>query len=102
MYEQPEKETESQTELERQYRVWLFDDDIHTAEFVSVILRETFGWTEMRAWQVLLKAEKEGMALCITTDLESAEYFHGLLSLAGLTALVTLAFEDTSPWSEQS
>ena len=69
------QETEVRKRRKKQppYHVILWDDDDHTYGYVIQMLRELFGQTAWRAFQMAREVDKSGKVICLTTTMEHAE-----------------------------
>lgn len=55
------------------YNVLLWDSDDHSYEYVELMLRELFGYTNEECLQIAKTVDTEGKAIVITTTKEHAE-----------------------------
>ncbi len=55
------------------YHVILWDDNDHTYDYVIQMMRELFGFSEERGFQIAEGVDKSGRAVCLTTTREHAE-----------------------------
>lgn len=69
------KKEHSSTKPKRQprYHVILWDDNDHTYEYVSRMMKQLFGHDSTQGQQIAKKVDNEGRAVCLTTTLEHAE-----------------------------
>ena len=70
-----DRDTKTDNRRKRQppYHVILWDDDDHTYAYVIRMLRELFGQSVWRAFQMAREVDKTGKVICLTTTLEHAE-----------------------------
>ena len=71
----PDVATEEETRTRRQppYAVILHNDDSNTMEFVVLVLRKVFGYTEEKCIELMLEAHEKGRAAVWVGALEVAE-----------------------------
>jgi ATP-dependent Clp protease adaptor protein ClpS len=69
----PEEETETRTRRQPPYAVILHNDDSNTMEFVVMVLRKVFGYTEEKCIKLMLEAHNSGRAVVWIGALEVAE-----------------------------
>jgi ATP-dependent Clp protease adaptor protein ClpS len=69
----PEEETETRTRRQPPYAVILHNDDTNTMEFVVMVLRKVFGYTEEKCIKLMLEAHNSGRAVVWIGALEVAE-----------------------------
>ncbi len=55
------------------YHVILWDDPDHTYEYVIAMLKELFGYSVERGFQLAEQVDHHGRAICLTTTKEHAE-----------------------------
>jgi ATP-dependent Clp protease adaptor protein ClpS len=53
--------------------VVLWDDDHHTYRYVITMMRELFGHSVERGFEIACCVDRRGRAVCLTTTLEHAE-----------------------------
>lgn len=74
---EPKKRTEKEKQKERKgiprYNVLLWDDDDHSYEYVMAMLRELFGHTVEKCFQLTKTVDTAGRAVVLTTTKEHAE-----------------------------
>ncbi len=70
--ERQEKERQRPKQQPR-YHVILWDDDDHTYEYVIRMMKELFGHTTERGFQIAEQVDNGGRAICLTTTREHAE-----------------------------
>ena len=68
---QPEQQ--QQTRKQPRYHVLLWDDDDHTYDYVIRMMRQLFGHTLERSYEIACEVDKGGKAVCLTTTKEHAE-----------------------------
>ena len=73
----PTRPTEAEREKRRKpiprYHVLLWDDDDHSYEYVMRMLRELFGHSEEKSFELTKRVDTSGSAVVITTTKEHAE-----------------------------
>lgn len=69
----PERATSPATNRPGPWNVVLLDDQEHTYEYVIRMLRELFGFSVDRAFQLAKKVDDDGRVVCLTTHKEHAE-----------------------------
>ena len=62
-----------QTRPQPRYHVVLWDDDDHTYDYVIRMMRQLFGFSLERAYELACEVDKIGKAVCLTTTKEHAE-----------------------------
>jgi ATP-dependent Clp protease adaptor protein ClpS len=67
----PEKERKPKRQPP--YNVVLWDDDEHTYEYVIRMMKELFGHSSEKGFQIAELVDKAGKAVCLTTTREHAE-----------------------------
>lgn len=55
------------------YHVILWDDNDHSYEYVIRMLKELFGYTPERGFQLATEVDNSGKVICLTTTMEHAE-----------------------------
>ena len=56
------------------YHVVLWDDPIHTFQYVTEMLQKLFHHTDSEALKIAQEVDKRGRAICYTTSKEVAEF----------------------------
>jgi ATP-dependent Clp protease adaptor protein ClpS len=74
----PEKTEPQQQDAKRprrqpRYQVILWDDDDHTYEYVIRMMRQLFGHSLERAYEIACEVDQSGRVTCLTTTREHAE-----------------------------
>lgn len=71
----PEELTENDTRTRRQppYNVILLNDDDHTYDYVIRMLKELFGFSDEKGFQLAKEVDSHGRVIVCTTSLERAE-----------------------------
>ena len=64
---------EKQRRKQPKYNVILWNDDDHTYGYVVRMLRELFGFSQEKGYQLAVDVDTKGRAICLTTTLEHAE-----------------------------
>ncbi len=70
------------------YKVLLHNDDTNSMEHVVRALTEVFKFDRMLSEQIMLKAHREGVALCTIEPLEPAELHRDQLQSFSLVATI--------------
>lgn len=70
---QPSESCRPHSKRQPKYHVILWDDDDHTYRYVITMMRELFGHTVERGFQIANSVDNSGRAVCLTTTLEHAE-----------------------------
>ena len=69
----PDTDTDSQTRRQPPYAVILHNDDINGMDFVILVLRKVFGYTDQKCFELMLEAHEKGRAVVWVGALEVAE-----------------------------
>src|SRR4029450_8612762 len=69
----PEEETETRTQRQPPYAVILHNDDSNSMDFVVMVLRKVFGYTEEKCIKLMLEAHNKGRAAVWIGAMEVAE-----------------------------
>ena len=71
----PDKKAKEEHDVKRQppYNVILLNDDDHTFSYVIRMLKELFGHSEEKGYQMALEVHTRGRVIVCTTSLERAE-----------------------------
>lgn len=71
----PKPKTVETTSTRRQppYHVIILNDEVHTFEYVIILLGQIFGHSRMKGEELALKIHNEGRAVVFTTHKERAE-----------------------------
>jgi ATP-dependent Clp protease adaptor protein ClpS len=88
--EKVEKKNEESVESKQSYKrggwaVRLFNDPMNKREFVALCLSKIVGLSDGQAYQVMMQAHKNGVAVVGRFDLERAELYKTALNDNGLT-----------------
>ena len=73
---EPESTTQAAPPIPKQqprYQVILWDDDDHSYEYVIQMMRELFGHTVEKGYEIAKTVDNDGRAVCLTTTMEHAE-----------------------------
>ena len=57
----------------KMYHVLLFNDPVNTREYVAKTLKEIFGHSKSKAYDIMNHAHTTGFAVCITTSKSEAD-----------------------------
>jgi len=87
----PKLETKptDQTRKQPRYHVLLWDDDDHTYEYVIRMVRQLFGHTLEKAYELACEVDKIGKAICLTTTKEHAELKRDQIHAFGKDTLIS-------------
>ncbi|MDP1563158.1 MAG: ATP-dependent Clp protease adaptor ClpS [Pirellulaceae bacterium] len=55
------------------YNVLLWDDDQHSYEYVIEMMQKVFGHSSGKSLRIAFEVDHNGLAICLTTNLEHAE-----------------------------
>lgn len=69
----PETDTDTQTRRQPPYAVILHNDDLNGMDFVVMVLRKVFGYTETKCIELMTEAHEKGRAVVWVGALEVAE-----------------------------
>jgi ATP-dependent Clp protease adaptor protein ClpS len=64
---------ETRSKRQPRYHVVLWDDDDHSYDYVILMMRELFGLSYERGYQIACDVDSRGHAICLTTTKEHAE-----------------------------
>lgn len=72
---EPKTKPTRQEERKRQprYKVILWDDNDHSYGYVIHMMRELFGFSLERGFEIAAQVDQNGSAICLTTTMEHAE-----------------------------
>lgn len=83
-----EVETVERTALARPWKVIVHDDPITLMNYVTMVLRKLFGYSESRAFELMMEVHTQGRAVVWTGAREQAEMYvaklHGHQLLASM------------------
>lgn len=65
--------TETKRKRQPKYKVMLWDDDDHSYGYVITMMRELFGHSLERGFEIATEVDSRGFAICLTTTMEHAE-----------------------------
>lgn len=71
------------------WKVLLWNDDVHSMDYVVLVLIKTLGLETERAVQVMLEAHENGRAVAWSGAKEPAEMYRDQLEAYGLTATLS-------------
>lgn len=69
----PDQDTETKTRRQPPYAVILHNDDLNTQFFVIMVLRQVFGYTPEKCYELMREAHEKGRAAVWVGALEVAE-----------------------------
>lgn len=70
------------------YHVILWDDDDHSYEYVTLMMRQLFGHSLEMGWKIARTVDTSGRAICLTTTREHAELKRDQIHAFGPDALI--------------
>lgn len=68
-----EQKAASRPKKQPRYSVILWDDDHHTYEYVIQMMRQLFGYSLNKGFQMAKRVDNAGKCVCLTTTREHAE-----------------------------
>jgi ATP-dependent Clp protease adaptor protein ClpS len=71
--QQPKSKNEKKPKRQPRYNVILWDDDDHSYEYVVLMMRQIFGHSFAKGFQIAKKVDSCGRCICLTTTREHAE-----------------------------
>lgn len=69
----PQAKQQQKPRKQPRYNVVLWDDDDHTYDYVIRMMRQLFGYSLERAYEIACEVDTFGRVVCLTTTLEHAE-----------------------------
>jgi ATP-dependent Clp protease adaptor protein ClpS len=69
----PREEKHTKPKHQPRYHVVLWNDDDHTYDYVVAMMKELFGHSAEKGFQIAEQVDKQGRAICLTTTKEHAE-----------------------------
>lgn len=70
---EPRPARQQQRKRQPRYRVVLWDDNDHSYGYVIHMMRELFGFSLERGFEIATEVDIKGSATCLTTTMEHAE-----------------------------
>ena len=67
------RKTRDKPKKEPRFHVILWNDDVHTYEYVIIMLHAVFGYPVEKGFQLALEVDTRGRAIVFTSSLEQAE-----------------------------
>jgi len=67
------RKTSDKSKKEPRFHVILWNDDVHTFEYVIIMLHTLFGYPVEKGFQLALEVHTHGRAIIFTSSLEQAE-----------------------------
>ncbi len=64
---------EQRRKKQPRYHVILWDDDDHSYEYVVLMMRQIFGHTFSKGFEIAKRVDSDGRSVCLTTTREHAE-----------------------------
>ena len=68
-----QRRKKDQSKKEPRFHVILWNDDVHTYEYVIIMLHTVFGYPVEKGFQLALEVDTRGRAIIFTSSLEKAE-----------------------------
>jgi len=68
-----QRKKKDKTRKEPRFHVILWNDDVHTFEYVIIMLQTVFGYPVEKGFQLALEVHTRGRAIIFTSSLEQAE-----------------------------
>ena len=84
----PRRSEKKRRKRQPRYHVVLWDDDDHTYEYVTLMMRKLFGHTIEQGIEIAQEVDNSGRALCLTTTLEHAELKRDQIHAFGADPLI--------------
>jgi ATP-dependent Clp protease adaptor protein ClpS len=94
---EPRRAPKDRPRRQPRYQVILWDDDDHTYEYVIRMMRQLFGHSLERAYELACEVDRTGRVVCLTTTREHAELKRDQIHAFGRDALI--AHCQGSMWS---
>jgi ATP-dependent Clp protease adaptor protein ClpS len=66
-------DSKKQPKRQPRYNVVLWNDDDHSYDYVIQMMRELFGYPDVKGELIAEEVDKQGKAICLTTTMEHAE-----------------------------
>ena len=82
------EETQKKPKRQPRYHVILWDDDDHSYEYVIRMMKDLFAHTVERGFEIAIKVDSAGRAVCLTTTLEHAELKRDQVHAYGKDSLI--------------
>ena len=67
------RKTQDKPKKEPRFHVILWNDDVHTFEYVIIMLHTIFGYSAEKGFQLAMEVHTRGRAVVFTSSLEQAE-----------------------------
>ncbi|MEM7782199.1 MAG: ATP-dependent Clp protease adaptor ClpS [Planctomycetota bacterium] len=67
------EKTDQQRKKQPRFHVILWDDDDHSYQYVILMMRQLFGHTFNRGFEIAKNVDSQGRSICLTTTKEHAE-----------------------------
>ncbi|MDR0705876.1 MAG: ATP-dependent Clp protease adaptor ClpS [Planctomycetaceae bacterium] len=90
----PKNKRKNKPKREPKYHVILWNDEVHTFEYVVRMLQVLFGYPPERGWQLAREVDSRGKAIVFTSSLDRAEVKRDQILAFGPDPLM---FESTGP-----
>lgn len=83
-----QQQEENRTKRQPRYHVVLWDDDEHTYDYVIRMMKELFGHSDEKAFQIAKEVDTVGRVICLTTTKEHAELKRDQIHAYGADSLI--------------
>lgn len=90
----PRNKRKNKPKREPKYHVILWNDEVHTFDYVVRMLQILFGYPPERGWQLAKEVDSRGRAIVFTSSLDRAEIKRDQILSFGPDPLM---FESTGP-----
>jgi ATP-dependent Clp protease adaptor protein ClpS len=89
----PKKQKKAEAKRERpkrqpRYHVILWNDDDHSYDYVIQMMRELFGYPDLKGELIAEEVDMQGRAICLTTTMEHAELKRDQIHAYGKDTLI--------------
>ena len=84
----PNKQPQNKPRQIPRYHVVLWNDDLHTYDYVIAMMRKLFGHPTVKGKKIAKEVDTLGKAVCLTTTLEHAELKRDQIHAYGADPLI--------------
>jgi ATP-dependent Clp protease adaptor protein ClpS len=85
----PDTDQHKKPKRQPRYHVVLWNDDDHSYEYVIMMMKELFGHSVEKGYQIAKKVDSQGRAVCLTTTKEHAELKRDQIHAYGKDVLIS-------------
>ncbi|MFV1995423.1 MAG: ATP-dependent Clp protease adapter ClpS [Verrucomicrobiales bacterium] len=85
----PEVDIEADSEISPPWQVIVFDDPVNLMEYVKMVFRRIFGYSEQKATKLMLEVHESGKSIVWSGERERAEFYVQQLHMHQLQASMT-------------